>query len=62
MISWRYFFGFNSHNKAQWFFSDLNSRHPNVEFTMEAEVKEVIAFSDVLIDNCNNILNTTTCY
>ena len=61
MISWRYFFGFNSH-KAQWFFSDLNSRHPNVELTMEAEVKEVIAFSDVLIDNCNNILNTTTCY
>ena len=27
---------------------------------METEVNKVILFLDVLIDNCNNILNTTT--
>ena len=42
------------------FFSYLNSRHPNVKFTMETEVNQVIPFLDVLIDNRSNILNTTT--
>ena len=42
------------------FFSYLNSRHPNVKFTMETEVNQVIPFLDVLIDNRGNILNTTT--
>ena len=50
---------FNSHDKAKRFFSYLNSRHPNVKFTMETEVNEVIPFLDVIIDNRNNILNTT---
>ena len=40
--------------------SYLNSRHPNVKFTMETEVNQVIPFLDVLIDNRSNILNTTT--
>ena len=29
---------FNSHDEAKRFFSYLNSRHPNVTFTMETEV------------------------
>ena len=51
---------FNSHDEAKRFFSYLNSRHPNVKFTIETEVNKVIPFLDVLIDNRNNILNTTT--
>ena len=51
---------FNSHNEAKRFFSYLNSVHPNVKFTMETEVNKIIPLLDVLIDNCNNILNTTT--
>ena len=51
---------FNSHDEAKRFFSYLNSRHPNVKFTMETEVHKVIPFLDVLIDNRNNILSTTT--
>ena len=51
---------FNSHDEANPFFSYNNSRHPNVKFTMEIEVNKVIPFLDVLIDNCNNILNATT--
>ena len=50
---------FNSHEEKR-FFSYLNSRHPNVKFTMETEISKVIPFLDVLIDNRNNILNTTT--
>ena len=42
------------------FFSYLNSRRPNVKFTMETEVNKVVFFLDVLIDNRDNILNTTT--
>ena len=53
---------FNSNDEAKQFFSYLNSRHPNIKFTMDAEVNKVIPFLDVLIDNCNNILNTTTYY
>ena len=49
-------------DEAKRFFSYLNSRHPNVKFTMETEVHKVILFLDVLIDNRNNILNTNTYY
>ena len=51
---------FNSHDEVKRFFSDLNSRHPNVKFTMEAKVNKVIPSLDVFIDNRNNILNITT--
>ena len=51
---------FNSHDEAKQFFSYLNSRQPNVKFTMEKEVSKVIPFLNVLIDNRNNILNTIT--
>ena len=50
----------NSHSETKRFFSYLNSRHPNIKFTMETEVNKVIPFLDVLINNHNNILNTTT--
>ena len=53
---------FNSNDEAKRFFSYLNSRQPNIEFTIETEVNKVISFLDVLIDNHNNILNTTTYY
>ena len=54
------FLVFNSHDEAKQFFSYLNLRQPNVKFTIETKVKKVIPFLDVLIDNRNNILNTTT--
>ena len=54
------FLVFNLHDEAKQFFSYLNSRHPNVKFTMETETNKVIPFLDVVIDNRNNILNTTT--
>ena len=54
------FLVFNFHDEVKRFFSDLNSRHPNVKFIMETEVNKVIPFLDVLIDNRNNILNITT--
>ena len=50
----------SSHDEAKQFFSYLNSRHSNAKFTMEIGVNKVILFLDVLIDNRNNILNTTT--
>ena len=51
---------FHWHGETQRFFFYLNSRHPNVKFTMETEVNKVILFLDVLIGNRNNISNTTT--
>ena len=51
------FLVFNSHDEAKQFFP---SRHPNVKVTMETEVNKVISFLDVLIENHNNIFNTTT--
>ena len=55
-----FFLVLNMSNEAKRFFSYLNSRQPNIKFTMETEVNKVIPFLDVLIDNRNNILNTTT--
>ena len=54
---------FNSHDEAKMvfiFISYLYSRHPNIKFAMETEVNKVIPFLGVLVDNRNNILNTTT--
>ena len=50
---------FNSHNEAKRFFCYLNSRHPNVKFTIETELNKVILFLDGIIDNRNIISNTT---
>ena len=49
-----------SDDEAKRFFSYPNSRHTNIKFTIKTGVSKVIPFLDVLIYNCNNILNTTT--
>ena len=51
---------FNSKDEAERIFSYLNSKHPDIKFTVETEVNEVILFLDVFFDNRNNILNVTT--
>ena len=42
---------FNNSFEAKNFFNYINTRHPNMKFTMETEVKKIIPFLDVLIDN-----------
>ena len=44
------FLVFNSNDEAKRYFSYLNSRHPNIKFTMKTEVIKVIPFLDVLTD------------
>ena len=46
--------------KAKEFFNYFNTRHTNIKFTMETEVNKIIPFLDVLIDNSQNILKTST--
>ena len=44
----------HSENDALLFFHYINSRHPNIRFTMEKEVDHRIPFLDVLVDhNCS---------
>ena len=42
---------FHSEHDAILFFDYINSRHPNIRFTMEKEVQHKLPFLDVLIDN-----------
>ena len=42
---------FNSDRDATIFFDYINSRHPNIKFTMEKQVNHKLPFLDVLIDN-----------
>ena len=42
---------FHSENQALLFFNYINSRHPNIRFTMEKETDHKIPFLDVLINN-----------
>ena len=42
---------FNNSFEAKEFFNYINTRHPNIKFTMETEVNKIIPFLDVLIDN-----------
>ena len=51
---------FNNSFEAKEFFNDINTRHPNIKFTMETEVNKIIPFLDVLIDNSQNIFKTLT--
>ena len=41
---------FNTEADANSFYNFINSRHPNISFTMEKEVDRKLAFLDVLID------------
>ena len=48
----------NNSFDAKEFFNYINTRHPNIKFTMETEVNKIIPFLDVLIDNSQNLLKT----
>ena len=51
---------FNDGFEAKEFFNYFNIRHTNIKFTMETEVNKIIPFLNVLIDNSQNILKTST--
>ena len=51
---------FNNSFEAKELFNYINTRHPNIKFTIETEVNKNIPFLDVLIDNSQNILKTST--
>ena len=53
---------FNNSFEAKEFFNYVNTRHPNIKFTTETEVNKIIPFLNVLIDNSQNILKTSTFY
>ena len=42
---------FDSHDEANKFLEYINSKHPNIKFTMEVEVSNCLAFLDVLVTN-----------
>ena len=42
---------FNSDRDTTIFFDYINSRHPNIKFTMEKQVNHKLPFLDILIDN-----------
>ena len=42
---------FNSETQAMAFFEYINSKHPNIRFTMEKEMEKKLPFLDILIDN-----------
>ena len=48
------FSAFNDSLEAKEFFNYINTRHPNIKFTLETEVNKIIPFLDVLIDNSQN--------
>ena len=55
-----FFSVFNNSFEAKEFFNYINTRHPNIKFTMETKVNKIILFLDVLIDNGQKILKTST--
>ena len=53
---------FNSDRDATIFFDYINSRHPNIKFTMEKQVNHKLPFLDVLIDNHDPSSSLTRIY
>ena len=51
---------FNNSFEAKEFFSYINTRHPNIKFTIETEVNKIIPFLDVPNGNSQNIFKTST--
>ena len=50
---------FDCEDDANNFFTYLNSKHPNIKFTIEREVNNTIAFLDVLLNNTDSKLHTS---
>ena len=50
----------NNSFEAKEFSYCINTRFPNITFTTETEVNKIIPFLDVLIENSQNILKTST--
>ena len=48
---------FNNKEEANDFFNYLNQQHPNINFTIEQNIDNKIAFLDTLIDNNHNLNN-----
>ena len=42
---------FNNSFEPKEFFNYINTRHPNIKFTLETEVNKIDSFLDALIDN-----------
>ena len=55
-----YFFSFYNSFEAKNFFNYISTRYSSIKFAMETEVNKIIPFSDVFIDNRQNILKTST--
>ena len=53
---------FHSEHDATIFFDYINSRHPNIRFTMEKQVNHKLPFFDVLIDNNDPNFSLTRVY
>ena len=50
---------FTSQNHAVQFLDYLNSKHPNIKFTMDAEKDGKISFFDVSVSRKNNTFSTS---
>ena len=53
---------FDSEQEAVLFFDFINTRHPNISFTMEKENNHIISFLDVLINNNSTDSPVTSIY
>ena len=56
------FWLFHSEHDATLFFNYINSRHPDIRFTMEKQVNHKLPFSDVLMDNNDPNSSLTSVY
>ena len=53
---------FNNEDDANNFFIYLNTKHPNIIFTMEKHIENKIAFLDVLVNNAGSNVHTSVYY
>ena len=56
------FWLFHSEHDATLFFNYINSRHPDIRFTMEKQVNHKLPFLDVLMDNNDPNSSLTSVY
>ena len=55
-----FFSVYNNSFEAKEFFNHINTKHPNIKFTVEPEVNKIIPFPDALTGNSPDILKTWT--